>query len=72
MVWRRVNRFRQTTALCSGLHIRRKVAKDGPKDGGAVWVNSWMGDFWGCFEKVNFVVLLLSPEKGQVDFWVEW
>ena len=24
---------------------------DGPTDGGAVWGNSWMGDFGGCFEK---------------------
>ena len=24
---------------------------DGPTDGEAVWGNSWMGDFGGCFEK---------------------
>jgi hypothetical protein len=51
MVWRRANRLPQMTALCSGSWGLQYRRTDGPTDGGAVWWNSWIIGFGGCFEK---------------------
>jgi hypothetical protein len=36
--------------LCCGFVNQQKNTKDGPKSCEAVFANSWMDGFWGCFE----------------------
>jgi hypothetical protein len=62
--------------LCCGLYFRRKNAKDGPKVGKAVFPNSWLAIFGGCFGKCPDRVFIIfakdCPKVGKAVLPNSW